>query len=397
MNIQMNATKKTNSGIFYLSAVLSVYIIQAALGGINPAIASFAAAYPNISLTTIMLLATLPMLTSIPANLALGSILKVLKYKGTLLLGLIIFLVSGVAPYFFQENFTAILVWRAINGIGFGIIFPMGPTMVSAYIETSKRASVLGYGTGLVNIMGLVFQSVGGILAAGFVHNVWFINLILCITLLFAIFLPKPLQLEETSSATSEAHTEKASIPGSTWILMALLFLQTLFIYPQFLYTSSVVQAAGVGDAAVAGYIMTTFSIGGIIAGSIFGKLFQAMGSRTLVFGSALLAVDLALMATATSLPLFFVANVIGGIGYASFLITIFTGISINTAPTAVPTAMGINSAGMAIAGFSSSFVAVFIANLFGQAANLRFPFFVAMVFFALCAVVALMKPPKIG
>ena len=121
------------AGFLVVLAVLSAYFCNSIAGLVNPAIASLAAAYPDASLNTIMLVSTIPMLFAIPTNFLSGAVVKKIGVKNTLIGGLIIFIVSSVVPFTMRTSFTPILVTRAINGLGYGLLSPITPMLVINY------------------------------------------------------------------------------------------------------------------------------------------------------------------------------------------------------------------------------------------------------------------------
>lgn len=389
------------AGLLVILAVLTAYFSNAIAGLVNPAIASLAAAYPESSLNTIMLVSTLPMLFAIPTNFLSGPIVKKIGVKATLILGLAIFIVSSVVPFTMRTSFTPILVTRAINGLGYGLISPITPMLVNAYIEPERRSSILGYGQSVTQGFGIVLSSVVGLVAARTVYNIWLINLVMCIPLILGLTLPKPPKFEEAAAAAAEeaaaqaAPVQKEKIPVVAWVAIILGFVWFVFSYPAFLYLSPLILGKGLGDAAMAGFVQTMFNVGGVIAGLIFGRVLAAAKKRVISVGLLLLVINYLLFAFTESVPLYYAANLIGGIGYSIVYVGFITILSMNTAPTVFPTAMGIMSALMNCGAFASSYVITFIAGAAGQSASLTFPFVLCAGVFVVLAVVLLIKPLK--
>ena len=386
------------AGMLVILTVLTAYFSNSIAGLVNPAIASLAAAYPDASLNTIMLVSTIPMLFAIPTNFLAGSVVKKIGVKNTLITGLIIFIVSSVVPFAMRTSFTPILVTRAINGLGYGLISPITPMLVNAYIEPERRSSILGYGQSVTQGFGIILSSVVGIVAARSVYNIWLINLVMCIPLVLGLMLPKPPQWDEevpadASGASSPAQKEKVSTAG--WIIIVLGFIWFVFSYPAFLYLSPLIIGKGMGDAATAGFVQTMFNVGGVIAGLIFAKVYGATRRNVISVGLLLLVVNYAIFAFTSSVPLYYIANIIGGIGYSIVYVGFITALTVNSAPIVFPTAMGFMSALMNCGAFASSYVITFIAGAAGMTASLTFPFILCAVVLAVMAVLLVVKPLK--
>lgn len=104
--------------------VLSAYIVQALLNGVSPVLATLAAEYPDVPMTSIYLLATIISLCSIPTNIGVGWFVNKLGYKGTSIFGIAMILVGGIMPYFLPA-FNMLLVSRVLMGLGYGLCFPL--------------------------------------------------------------------------------------------------------------------------------------------------------------------------------------------------------------------------------------------------------------------------------
>lgn len=373
--------------------VTTLFLINGALSLMNPAIASMSAAYPDIPLSTIMLLATIPSVTGMITSLLIGPIVKVLKYKGSIFCGLILFVLTGIAPFFFQDNFTVILVFRAINGLARGIIAPLTMTVAAIYYEGYANAKVLGLGNTIANISGLIFASVGGIIATGSVHNIWFLNIVLIVPVFFWLTLKEPV-VEDYLNAQQIDDTPKvkARIPGITWVYVLISALTLLFMYPFQLYTSSIIAESGMGDAATSGLVLTFWSVGGIAAGFVIDYLMKLFKGRTLGVFSAGMLFMMCIFAFSNSVPMFIVGVTVGGFSYAILCNACFAGMG-NTAPDSVRgTVMGITSAINSVIIFICTYVMNFIAGIFGKLGDLRFQMVICAAAFAVFTVLFLIK-----
>lgn len=399
----MSSSGYQKAGFLVVLAVLSAYFCNSIAGLVNPAIASLAAAYPDASLNTIMLVSTIPMLFAIPTNFLSGAVVKKIGVKNTLIGGLIIFIVSSVVPFTMRTSFTPILVTRAINGLGYGLLSPITPMLVNAYIEPERRSSILGFGQSVTQAFGIFLSAVVGIVAAGTVYNIWLLNLVMCIPLVLGLMLPKPPQWEEAAvqegaaeaASAEQAPAQKEKIPAAGWVIIFLGFLWFVFSYPAFLYLSPLILGKGMGDASMAGFVQTMFNVGGVIAGLIFAKVYGAARKYTICVGLIMLVINYALFAFTSSAPLYYAANIIGGIGYSVVYVGFITALSINCAPTVFPTAMGFMSALMNCGAFVSSYVISFIAGIAGMSASLTFPFVLCAAVFVVFTIVLIIRPLK--
>lgn len=111
-------------------------------------------------------------------------------YKKVFVTGIAIFtvtsLVIGLCGFIPQLGLGAIIVLRAVQGLGAGMVIAMSLAMVSVYLPKEKRGSSIGAVT-LAASVGTAFgPAIGGILTAFHWSYIFFINLpvgIICITL----------------------------------------------------------------------------------------------------------------------------------------------------------------------------------------------------------------------
>ncbi len=143
----------------------------------------------------------------------------------------------------------------------------------------------------------------------------------------------------------------------------------------------------------LAGLVQTMFNVGGVISGLIFARVYGATRKLIIPIGLLMLVVNYAIFAFTTSAPLFYLANIIGGIGYSFVYVGFITALGINCAPTVFPTAMGYMSALMNCGAFASSYVITFIAGAAGMAASLTFPFMLCAGVFVVFAALLIIKP----
>ena len=159
-------TTRNNVRFTGVAAIMSIFFIAMGIGTITPALNSIMEAYPQLPVSTIYLTSTLPSLAVIPSAVIAGMLAgNKVKYKMLSALGILLIDVGSVAPYYTNDNFTLILLGRAIFGIGLGIISPLGNALVLGHFEGDKRASKMGMGTLKMNVVGIIFQFLGGFFA----------------------------------------------------------------------------------------------------------------------------------------------------------------------------------------------------------------------------------------
>lgn len=391
-------TSYQKAGFLVVFVVLTASIVNTMGGLVNPTIATMANAYPDVPLSTIQLVSTLPMFAGIPTSLFAGKIINKLGAKWTLISSFSIFMIASVIPTVFRTNFMPILVCRVISGLASGVITPVNSTLVNTYIEPERRPSMFGYMQSLGSAIGVVLTSLVGIIAVQNVFNIWYLHLVLVIPVCLGIMLPKAPQWEEETPAvkteSADSKTQgKGKIPCAAWMTIVLMFLFSVFSYPAFLYISSLIEANGMGDAALSGFVTSASTVGGVLESLLFGRLYKKLGKTVLPIFMLLLVINYFLFAFTKSPVLYLLGNFIGGIGYFSLFVSFNTALSVNCSSSTFQAAAGIMAALKRIGIFLSSYIMDFISAIAGQAGNFAFPFIICGVVFAIIAGILFVKP----
>ncbi|MBC3804102.1 MFS transporter [Acetobacterium fimetarium] len=377
---------------FLKIAVLSVFFVQMGVGTITPALANIAAAFPDIPFTTLLLVSTLAVLMSVPATLISGRLAgSVVSYKTLLIVGMILFLGGGVAPYFMAtSSFTAILIVRAIFGIGLGITVPLGAALIIAFFDGEERAQMMGLSNVIANVGGILFQLLGGFAATASWELAFLVHGLGIITLIFVLFLPEPAKVPV--QAAGEA---KPKMPASVYGFAAAIFFIMALIYPMLVNMSSIIAGSGMGGAGDAALVLTMFTVGGMLGGFIFAKVFGIFKKNSLTLGLAMLTLAMASIGFGNSIAFMYIGTTVAGIGFSFIMPTVFMDLGTAVHPSQMPTASGIIMACLNIGGFCSAYMFAFIAGIAGMTESIKFPFYVSMSVFAVATIAYLLIKPK--
>ena len=363
-------------------AVLSAFFLQMGVGTLSPALASIAAAFPNIPFTNILLVSTLPVLTSLPATIISGRLAgRIIKYKTLIIIGTVLFIAGGIAPYFTQ-SFNVILGFRAIVGIGYGIVMPLGAALVIALFDGEEQAKMMGMGNVISNMGGILFQIMGGIAASFMWRYAFLVHGIAIIILLLVLSLPEP-----PKTLPRRANTAVPKLPAAVWRFASAIFIIMMLLYPLLMRMSTVIEVGNMGNAATAALVLTMFTVGGMISGFIFSRIIRVFKRNTVTFGLILLAVAMLCIAYGNNILFMYVAATLAGIGLC--IISPYISLEIGKAvhPSLIPTATGIVLALMNVGGFMSQYFFDAVAGLFDCSGQLKFPFFFAMVVYVVLTV----------
>ncbi|MGV8906969.1 MAG: hypothetical protein ACOH15_10245 [Acetobacterium sp.] len=153
--------------------------------------------------------------------------------------------------------------------------------------------------------------------------------------------------------------------------------------------------AGRLGGAPEAAMVLTMFTVGGMVAGLIFAKVFGFFKKNTLAVGLGLLAIAMASIGLGNTLVFMYIGTTVAGFGFSFILPTIFMDLGATVHPSQMATASGIIMASMNVGGFCSAYFFAFLAGIMGMTEVLKFPFYISMSVFAVAAVAFLFIKPK--
>jgi len=116
--------------------------------------------------------------------------------------GMAIFIIGGTSG-FYLNNFYAILIGRAILGIGVALIMTTSTALIGDYFDEKERHKFMSFQGMAVAMGGIIFISLGGFLAQkdwSYPFAIYFIPLLFLPLLLNSLYEPKVHKIEEEIS-----------------------------------------------------------------------------------------------------------------------------------------------------------------------------------------------------
>ncbi|EGO62521.1 MFS transporter [Acetonema longum] len=378
------------------AAVLSISLLLLAATAVSPALANIGAVFTEASPRTIMLLVALPSMTMVLASLLFGKLSEWATRRELTNAAMVLFLIGGVTPYF-MDDLTLILGMRAILGLSLGMIFPLSLVLIADFFSANERVAVMGLQSVFVNAGGIIFPLAGGILCVADWHNTFLAYLFGAVIFAFVYFyLPEP--PKAAAAGESGQAARKVPLPGRVYFVEGIVFFYNLLIFAFFTNVAIQVVGEDMGNAASAGYALTLFTGGGVLAGLVFGRIMQIAGNFTIAAGWLVTAAGLAIISGVHDFNLLLLGCFIGGFGFSTTCPALFVTLSLITPPARVALSLPLASAAGGIGQFAAPFVFEAVNALFGQHAG-RFPLLVSAAVLAagglLLALQTLARPPQ--
>ncbi len=273
-------------------ALLSVSMLVAVAPAINANIPAMKEAFPQIPLSMVEMITTIPSLFLMISVLTSGFIAKKIGYKQTIMLGLGIVAISGIIPVFIG-NFYLVLFSRAALGFGIGLFNSLLIGLISYFFDGNERTTLIGYHEALGGLGGMLITYIAGQL----IHVGWqapFISYAIAIPVFFIFWkvIPKVktediLHKNTKQVVVSEGKEGKFSI---VFVFMVLIVIGATLNMTMGIKVSSLIVEQGYGSASDASTVIMLLSLGAMISGFLFGKMYNIFKNYIMSVGFTITA-----------------------------------------------------------------------------------------------------------
>lgn len=325
----MSRLQTTTSAQKAAVPLLALAFVQLASSAVSPALANMSQAFPDVSPAYIGMLSTLPSFLGIPCTLVCGKIVgRLVPYRTLAILGMVISLVCGIAPAF-TSSFPLMLLWRALFGMGYGIISPLMMPMVMANFQGEDIYRQTSMNAVATNVGAVVFQMLGGYACSAFGWRATFMIYVLMVpSLLATVFLlPEP-PVQERRPSQKKLSPGAIMKASGVWCIFYLLHM--ILFYVSVLQTSDVVKASGFGGADTAAVILSVITGGGVLGGYLYRGI-KSWNHNALVFAFVALAAGYLVLAVCPNIWVMALGAAMVGIGFGINMpaLQIFVGLAV--------------------------------------------------------------------
>lgn len=276
--------------------------------------------YAAFSESIVTMVLTIPNLT-VMIGLVLASVLvKKFPIKTLILTGMAIFIVASVVPAW-CTNFYLLLFFRALSGVGCGMVLPLQATFLATYPE-KERATLMGLSATVGCIIAAAIVAISGIIAAINWRYVFFLYLINVLALILAaIFIPKNIEIPGQKTRATEAQSDTTNVPklsdyGNVLLLYYFLLIGSyLFISVLSAELAPYLENIQMGGSAESGLLMSVSMLGSVVAGLILEKYTSILKD---------LAMPVIFAGSAIGFALLWIAPNIIVVGVAVFIVGVF-------------------------------------------------------------------------
>lgn len=273
-------------------ALLSVSMLVAVAPAINANIPAMKEAFPQIPLSMVEMITTIPSLFLMISVLTSGFIAKKIGYKQTIMLGLGIVAISGIIPVFIG-NFYLVLFSRAALGFGIGLFNSLLIGLISYFFDGNERTTLIGYHEALGGLGGMLITYIAGQL----MHVNWqapFISYAIAIPVFFIFWkvIPK-VKTEDILHKNTKQVVVNDGKEGNfsiVFVFMILIVIGATLNMTMGIKVSSLIVEQGYGSASDASTVIMLLSLGAMISGFLFGKMYKIFKNYIMSVGFTITA-----------------------------------------------------------------------------------------------------------
>lgn len=357
MKIVLEENGKKQVGTAGVLAMLSLTLMGLGSNAVTPVMATLAAHFTGRNVSFIQTVATLSMVVgSLLAGAAMG---KFIRTKTLAIWGSLLCLIFGILPVWI-DSFEMILVIRFVFGFALGLISPLGNSLIMMHFKGKKQAALLGIGTFSMNIGGIAFQMLSGVLADISWQLSFFGHIFFAIAFIMSFFLPG--EEIQKNRKQDEEKKEKLNVKAVALIGILILVFQTVNLSVM-MSASVLFEVRNAGGATVAAAALTAFSVTGMIAGLVFGPVFQKCRRSMFLLAFASVAVGAFVILTGQTALVMGAGYALIGIGFNWQFITFTAWVGIATPESTIGTGTSVLLAMMNLGGFLSSFWMILLGD----------------------------------
>ena len=286
----MSETAKKRVGMAMVP-ILAIFALGASQGGVNAGLNTMAMAFPEAG-ANIGYVVSMVALGMIPAGVLSGMITgKFVKYRTSIIVAIICYLISGCYPFFLNEgsSFEVLLVSRFVFGVAVGWSYPLANALTFKLIDDpNQRATWLGVGFAFFNIGTIFMEFAGGYLALVSWQACFLVYLIGIVPLVLVVVMLKEPEsdVEQEKKLAAEAGVEAdTKVPFVVYLYCILLTLGVTFAMPTILYASMIAAISFGLDAAASGLILSVMTVVGMLCGFTMGPVFKLIGKWIVPLG----------------------------------------------------------------------------------------------------------------
>ena len=351
------------------ATVLSFSLLTVMAGAaVSPALGGISENFSAVNSLLIKMILTVPALFIIFTNLLFPKLTKNRTTKEIALVGLLLYIIGGCFAGLTNSIWT-LLVFRALLGIGVGLLMPLSTGLISLYFEKNEQSQLLGYSAAMNNLGGIIAMSLSGYLVT---INWRYSFLVYLIGLIAAILVVTT--LPKTKLETSQSSFSKVELVDGLYYFAAMFMtMVTFYIFTTNFAIISITES--LVDSKFIGTIMSLQTLAAFIIGMSYSTIEKILGNSIKYVGSVTLTFGFVLLATQSHIILISIGLLVIGSGIGLLVPYLNTNLLSHSKFKNATITMAYMSAFMYLGQFMSPLLTQVLSSLFTED-WIRFPYF---------------------
>lgn len=260
-------------------------------------LAAVAQAFPDVPMAMVQMIVSIPSILAIASNFIFAGLSHKLYRKTSIIISTCIFIVGGILPYFFHDNFAWLIVAACCSGFAMGGVQNGTGALVTDEFEGDLRGTAFGLFSVFVGIGGILFTMVAANLGAQQWYNAYLAYLVMVpMLILELICMPKG---NKEAKPTKGNHIK---VPKEVLAIGAIGFFY--FALTQLFNSNEAMLIAerGLGGTVEAGNAASLYNIAGMIGGFLVFPWKKIFKKHTLSVNTVISTAGCAAMLIASSM-----------------------------------------------------------------------------------------------
>lgn len=338
----------TGKGTIPLLTLLAIWSISLVVDlpglAISPVISVIGTVFPGVTHLESQLLEVMPNFFIFPFILLSGRLSMSRNKVGLVVVGLAVFLASGIACFFIDSIWGLIIV-SCVLGMGCGLVIPLAAGLLAETFSGRYRLQQMGIKSGIANFTLVIATLAVGLTEGHDWHMPFVVYLVPVIPLAMSVFLTR--HFMSHNDATSAAQAAPPTQPAPTaqplspalarrriWAIIGFYLVVTVAGITLSFFLPFLMSAHHMGDAAT-GYVSAVFYLMLTIPGFMLGRVILAFRHMTIPASIAMMIAGPLLIAFCPALWAYLAGASLMGFGYGT-LQPVFYDKASELAPSAV-------------------------------------------------------------
>jgi len=289
-------------------AVLSISLLIIMTGNtVSPALGEISEAFPIANASLIKMVLTLPSFVIIPFSFLSGKISAIFRKRKIIIIGLIIYIIAGLGGGL-SRNIYELLIFRALIGIGMGLIMPFATSLIADFYEGTERTVMMGLSNATANLGGIIATLAAGILAIYSWRYIFLVYSVAIIILLLVIFqLPEP--------SRQEANNKKSAINNKILLIAASAFFLNIAFYSVITNISLFMKSENIGNSGYSGIAMSFITLAGFLSGIFLRHLSKLLKRIRVPFAISIMSFGFLQLSGSSNLSSILISTFMIGFG----------------------------------------------------------------------------------